>query len=119
MINSCGDSGIIVNEDVCNINIGDAEKWAAYHCITKEQRKGDIGKLVAWQLLVKIRQQAELIGNIRQLLEVQYYNGQTTKVCPNCYGTRLLEFTTFNYKRCGDCGTQVAWVLDKGQKPLL
>lgn len=43
----------------------------------------------------------------------------TTTICPECLNIHLLELRTLNQKICSDCGTQIEWKLEKGQKPLL
>lgn len=43
----------------------------------------------------------------------------TTRVCPKCLNTRLMELETLNQKICPDCGTKLPWRLEAGQKSLL
>ena len=43
----------------------------------------------------------------------------TTKVCPDCLNTNLLELRTMDKKVCADCGKEIGWRLEKGQKPLV
>lgn len=44
---------------------------------------------------------------------------ETTKVCPNCESTALVELRSINRKICSDCGKNIPWYLEPGQKPLL
>jgi len=43
---------------------------------------------------------------------------QTTKECPNCGNTHLIQITTQNVKLCPDCRTEIPWYLEEGQLPL-
>ena len=43
---------------------------------------------------------------------------ETTKVC-KCGCTKLIEIRSQYLKLCPDCGTNISWYLDRGQKPLL
>lgn len=55
-----------------------------------------------------------------KLLEIhQCLSDGTTKVCPGCLNTDLLELRTMNKKVCTDCGTEIEWNLEKGQKSLV
>ena len=55
-----------------------------------------------------------------KLLEIhQCLSEGTTKVCPGCLNTALLELRTMNKKVCTDCGTEIGWSLEKGQKTLV
>ena len=55
-----------------------------------------------------------------KLLEIhQCLSGGTTKVCPGCLNTFLFELRTMNKKVCTDCGTEIEWSLEKGQKSLV
>jgi len=42
-----------------------------------------------------------------------------TKKCPKCGNEHLGLLFTLYLKICVDCGYQIKWELDKGQKPLL
>lgn len=42
----------------------------------------------------------------------------TTKCCPTCGNINLILLRSLNKKFCSDCATEIAWDLDKGQKPL-
>jgi hypothetical protein len=57
----------------------------------------------------------------REKLEEVYrcLAAKTTKVCPKCLNTHLLEFRTLDRKVCVDCGTELKWNLSTGQKRLL
>lgn len=39
--------------------------------------------------------------------------------CPSCLSTRLMAFSSLNYKKCGDCGFEIEWKLKENQKPLV
>ena len=55
-----------------------------------------------------------------KLLEIhQCLSDGTTRVCPGCLNTNLLELRTTNKKICTDCGTEIEWSLEKGQKTLV
>jgi hypothetical protein len=41
----------------------------------------------------------------------------TTKLCPECGNSCLVELRSQNLKICADCKTQIKWDLDEGQKP--
>ena len=43
----------------------------------------------------------------------------STKSCPKCNNNMLLQMRSQNKKVCTDCGTELNWYLDEGQKPLL
>lgn len=43
----------------------------------------------------------------------------TTKACPECYCKDLILLTSLNTKICSQCGIEIPWYLEKGQKPLL
>jgi hypothetical protein len=43
----------------------------------------------------------------------------TTKICPLCLNTELLELRTQNLKICPDCDTRIDWNLEPRQRPLL
>ena len=45
-------------------------------------------------------------------------DGGTTKVCI-CGNTHLVLLHTENRKICMDCGNEVKWYLEPGQKPLV
>jgi uncharacterized protein (DUF983 family) len=54
-----------------------------------------------------------------KLLEIhQCLSAGTTKVCPGCLNTSLLELRTMNKKVCTDCGKEIPWNLEPKQKPL-
>lgn len=42
----------------------------------------------------------------------------TTKICPACGCTALVQLISYNLKICGDCGARILWRLDPGQEPL-
>jgi uncharacterized protein (DUF983 family) len=46
---------------------------------------------------------------------------ETTKKCPVCGNTHLLELMTQNMKICTDCDPHVhiPWYLEDGQEPLI
>lgn len=55
-----------------------------------------------------------------KLLEIhQCLSEGTTKVCPGCLNTDLLELRTMCKKVCTDCGTEIVWNLEPKQKPLI
>ena len=55
-----------------------------------------------------------------KLLEVrQILSSGTTRVCPECLNTKLLELRSMSKKICPDCGTEITWNLEKGQRPLV
>ena len=55
-----------------------------------------------------------------KLLEVrQILSSGTTRVCPECLNTRLLELRSMSKKICPDCGMEIEWNLEKGQRPLV
>lgn len=43
---------------------------------------------------------------------------ETTKICPDCGSTTLLQLISMSMKICYDCGKELPWELDPGQKPL-
>lgn len=43
---------------------------------------------------------------------------ESTKTCPNCNNSHLVQLPSLNEKHCTDCHTRIDWYLDKGQKPL-
>ena len=42
----------------------------------------------------------------------------TTKFCPKCLDSNLLELRSQNKKICTRCNIEIPWFLDKGQKGL-
>jgi hypothetical protein len=56
----------------------------------------------------------------REKLEEVYacISSGTTKVCPRCLNTDLLELRTQRLKICPDCDYRLPWHLEAGQKPL-
>lgn len=57
----------------------------------------------------------------REKLEEVYIaiSAGTTRVCPRCLSTALLELRTQRLKICSDCDYRIPWTLSPGQKPLL
>jgi hypothetical protein len=57
----------------------------------------------------------------REKLEEVYacISSGTSRVCPRCLNTALLELRTQNQKICPDCDYRLPWYLSSGQKPLL
>lgn len=44
----------------------------------------------------------------------------STKQCPHCGNTHLVEIRSQNIKLCNQCpGQEIPWKLEPGQKPLL
>lgn len=41
----------------------------------------------------------------------------STRVCP-CGSTNLIKLESLNSKHCADCGIDIEWPLEKGQKSL-
>jgi hypothetical protein len=56
----------------------------------------------------------------REKLEEVYIaiSSGTTKVCPRCLNTDLLELRTHRLKICPDCDYRIPWHLEAGQKPI-
>jgi len=46
------------------------------------------------------------------------YKG-TTKACPVCDNTHLVEISSQMVKYCTDCHVKLKWSLDEGQVPLI
>lgn len=45
---------------------------------------------------------------------------ETTKHCPDCGNTHLVQVRSQNIKLCSDCGGRVIpWYLDEGQRALV
>jgi hypothetical protein len=42
----------------------------------------------------------------------------STKSCPKCGTTNLLQFTTLNLKSCPDCFLDIPWFKEKNQLDL-
>ena len=41
------------------------------------------------------------------------------KGCPKCGNINLIRYPSLNLKSCSDCGTDIPWLLEKGQRSLL
>jgi hypothetical protein len=56
----------------------------------------------------------------REKLEEVYIciSSGTTRVCPRCLNTALLELRTQNLKICPDCDYRLPWTLSSGQNPF-
>ena len=44
---------------------------------------------------------------------------RSTKTCPHCGCDKLILLYSLNKKICNNCGAEIPWYLDEGQKPLL
>lgn len=43
---------------------------------------------------------------------------ESTRECPNCGNSHLIQTRTLNRKFCSDCNTSLYWGLQPGQTPL-
>jgi hypothetical protein len=60
----------------------------------------------------KLRTEADVLNKLANRLA-------STKACHVCGGSELIKLMSQNVKVCGECGHEMHWRLDNGQRPLL
>lgn len=74
-------------------------------------------------LLVKTLANTKFSELPEETLEELYYilkqKDEPRERCPACNYSRLVYYSSFNYKQCSKCGLKIDWKLGEKQLPLV